>query len=287
MSAAWFFDSARRAWRARILTGRRCRSDGHNGRSRRGGGGAGLTPDERRTIPGENCSISRGHHPRLHGEAGGGVSRASECCHQCPACGVAISPVCHVWTTISRGRGRGVADALLHGPAPGAADGVPLDSPRRTTRAGSWPRKKSKATRRRGLRGVRARARVASVVRGDPRSPRTNQFAREFRQPFNIRRAFEEVGSIEDANTNFAVGSSGWSGCCAPIPDAGAGIAGWPGVERSQWGASLSGQARRSIPIFRRADYAIDDSPIAGCSRAGSRCGGGAAEGRNTGRVVR
>lgn len=45
--------------------------------------------------------------------------------------------------------------------------------------------------------------------RGDPKiTAQTNQFAREFQgQPFNIRRAFEDVGFyFEDANTNFAVG---------------------------------------------------------------------------------
>lgn len=57
--------------------------------------------------------------------------------------------------------------------------------------------------------------------KGDPKiTAQTNQFAREFQgQPFNIRRAFEEVGFyFEDANTNFAVGIERLERLLRPTP---------------------------------------------------------------------
>lgn len=106
--------------------------------------------------------------------------------------------------------------------------------------------------------------------KGDPKiTAQTNQFAREFQgQPFNIRRAFEEVGFyFEDANTSFVVGIERLERLLRPNP-----LTRAPGlrihrercpktiysVGRFTWDKDKPGRAHSDFPAVLRY-CAIDD----------------------------
>lgn len=105
--------------------------------------------------------------------------------------------------------------------------------------------------------------------KGDPKiTAQTNQFAREFQgQPFNIRRAFEDVGFyFEDANTNFAVGIERLERVLRPNP-----LTRAPGLrlyreckktmwqlQRFTWDKDKPGRAHSDFPAVLRY-WAIDE----------------------------
>ena len=104
---------------------------------------------------------------------------------------------------------------------------------------------------------------------GDPKiTSQTNQFAREFQgQPFNIRRAFEDVGFFfEDANTNFAVGIERLERALKVNPLTRApGLRIWRGcpktihqVGRFTWDKDRPGRAHSDFPACLRY-WAISD----------------------------
>ena len=133
------------------------------------------------------------------------------------------------------------------------------------------------------------------VRKGDPKiTAQTNQFAREFQgQPFNIRRAFEEVGFyFEDANTNFAVGIERLERLLRPNPLTRApGLRIWRGctktvwqIGRFTWDRDKPGRKHSDFPAALRY-YAIDDLSYRGLAlaRAGTPVAVAARrEGRNS-----
>ena len=107
------------------------------------------------------------------------------------------------------------------------------------------------------------------VRKGDPQiTAQTNQFAREFQgQPFNIRRAFEDVGFFfEDANRSFTVGIERLERALKVNPMTRApGLRIWRGcpktlwqVGRFTWDKDKPGRAHSDFPAALRY-FAIDE----------------------------